>query len=128
MIRKARRRMNPLDYYSVCSAPTQRPRRNGACSIGSTSNFPRRLRMKILTLLCSLCLFAFAAAAGAADKSSENAAKLDRADSSAMKKLAGANMAEIETGKLAASKSQNADVKKFGQQMVDDHTKMLDDL
>src|SRR5689334_15055089 len=32
-------------------------------------------------------------------------------------------MAEIELGKLAASKGQNAEVKQFGQKMVTDHTK-----
>ena len=32
-------------------------------------------------------------------------------------------MAEIELGKLAASKAQNAEVKQFGQKMVTDHTK-----
>ncbi len=33
-------------------------------------------------------------------------------------------MAEVEMGKLAAAKAQNAEVKKFGQMMVDDHTKI----
>ena len=80
--------------------------------------------MKLLASVCSLMLFAFASLAGAAD----DAGKLARADASAMKKLAGANLAEIEAGKLAASRAQNAEVKKFGQHMVGDHTKMLDDL
>jgi predicted outer membrane protein len=80
--------------------------------------------MKLLAWFCTLVLFAFASAAGAAD----DAGKISRADASAMKKLAGANLAEVEGGKLAASKAQNADVKKFGQQMADDHGKMLEDL
>jgi putative membrane protein len=33
-----------------------------------------------------------------------------------------ANMAEIELGKIAAERGVNAEVKKFGQMMVDDHT------
>jgi putative membrane protein len=37
-------------------------------------------------------------------------------------------MAEVELGKLAASKAQNAEVKAFGQKMVEDHTKAGDDL
>jgi putative membrane protein len=37
-------------------------------------------------------------------------------------------MAEIELGKLAASRGQSADVKQFGQQMVTDHTKAGDEL
>jgi hypothetical protein len=36
-----------------------------------------------------------------------------------------ANMAEIEGGKLAQSKGQSAEVKAFGQQMIDDHTANL---
>jgi putative membrane protein len=36
--------------------------------------------------------------------------------------------AEVEMGKLAAQKANNADVKAFGQQMADDHTKANDKL
>jgi len=39
--------------------------------------------------------------------------------------MAMVNMAEVEMGKLAQSKSQNAEVKTFAQQMIDDHTKGL---
>ena len=37
-------------------------------------------------------------------------------------------MGEIELGKLAASKAQNADVKAFGQKMVEDHSKVIEDV
>ena len=37
-------------------------------------------------------------------------------------------MAEVELGKLALQKSQRDDVKKFAQQMVDDHSKAGDEL
>lgn len=37
-------------------------------------------------------------------------------------------MGKIELGKLAASKAQNADVKAFGQKMVEDHSKAMEDL
>jgi putative membrane protein len=43
-------------------------------------------------------------------------------------KAAQANMAEVELGKLAQQKAMSDDVKKFGQMMVEDHTKALDDL
>jgi putative membrane protein len=33
-----------------------------------------------------------------------------------------ANMAEVELGRLVAERSQNAEIKKFGQLMIDDHT------
>ena len=46
-------------------------------------------------------------------------------DARNLKALAEANLAEIEAGKLAAQKATNADVKKFAQQMVDDHGKQL---
>jgi putative membrane protein len=54
--------------------------------------------------------------------------KMDNDDASAMKQLAQANLSEISAGKTAVSKAQSPDVKKFGQKMVDDHTKMLQDL
>jgi len=54
--------------------------------------------------------------------------KMDNDDISAMKQLAQANLSEIAAGKTAAQKAQSPDVKKFGQKMVDDHTKMLEDL
>jgi putative membrane protein len=37
-------------------------------------------------------------------------------------------MAEVELGRLAAEKASNADVKQFGQRMVDDHGKANDEL
>jgi putative membrane protein len=39
-----------------------------------------------------------------------------------------AGMAEVELGKMAATKASNAEVKKFAQMMVDDHTKAGDQL
>ena len=51
-----------------------------------------------------------------------------RGDAKHLKELAQANMAEVEAGKLAAQKAQNADVKKFAQQMVDDHSKQLEEI
>jgi putative membrane protein len=48
--------------------------------------------------------------------------ELSRADRDFVEDVALANMAEIELGKLAAQRGTNADVKKFGQMMVDDHT------
>jgi len=54
--------------------------------------------------------------------------KMSNDDQAAMKQLASANIAEIESGKMAASKAQSPEVKKFAQQMVTDHSKMLEDL
>ena len=74
--------------------------------------------------------------AGAPAQAKEAAATMDtpaapalvKADQNIVIDMARANIAEIETGKLALSKSQNADVKAFAQQMVDDHTKALADV
>lgn len=55
----------------------------------------------------------------------DDASKLDRGDRQLLEDLAQANMAEVDTGKLALEKSQNADVKKFAQHMIDDHGKAL---
>jgi putative membrane protein len=43
-------------------------------------------------------------------------------------KTAQGGMAEVELGKLASSKAQNAEVKSFAQKMVTDHTKANDEL
>jgi putative membrane protein len=45
-----------------------------------------------------------------------------------MKEAAQGGMAEVELGKLAVSKAQNPEVKKYGQMMVTDHTKANDEL
>ena len=55
-------------------------------------------------------------------------AMVSRDDSKMMSDLAHANIAEIETGKLALEKSQSAPVKKFAQHMIDDHTSALKEL
>jgi len=51
--------------------------------------------------------------------------KLSGADSSALKDMAQANIAEVEAGKMALDKAQDPKVKQFAQMMVDDHSKGL---
>jgi putative membrane protein len=53
------------------------------------------------------------------------AGSLSKADQKMLMDMAQGNMAEVETAKLAQSKSQNDQVKTFAQQMIDDHTKAL---
>jgi putative membrane protein len=55
----------------------------------------------------------------------EDDSKLDRSDRKMLQDLAQGNMAEVDAGKMALEKSQNAEVKKFAQQMVDDHGSAL---
>jgi putative membrane protein len=63
-------------------------------------------------------------ASGAAGATASSAA-LTAADKKAVMDMGMANMAEVETGKMAVAKSQSADVKAFAQQMIDDHGKAL---
>jgi putative membrane protein len=74
------------------------------------------------SLISAVAAAAFVAAPAFAQQ------KMSNDDQAAMKQLASANLAEIDAGKMAASKAQSPDVKKFAQQMVQDHTKMLEDL
>jgi putative membrane protein len=53
---------------------------------------------------------------------------LNKADQKILQDLAQANMAEIESAKLAQSKSENEQVKNFARQMIDDHTQALNDV
>jgi putative membrane protein len=56
------------------------------------------------------------------------AGALAAADQAFAKEAAIGGMAEVDLGKLAASKANNPDVKQFGQRMVDDHGKASDEL
>jgi putative membrane protein len=49
-------------------------------------------------------------------------------DKKFMEKAAMGGMYEVEAGKVAAQKASSEEVKKFGQRMVDDHTKANDEL
>ena len=53
---------------------------------------------------------------------------LNSADKAFAMKAAQGGLAEVQMGKLAADKGSSPDVKAFGQQMVDDHTKANDQL
>jgi putative membrane protein len=53
---------------------------------------------------------------------------LKSADTAFAMKAAQGGVAEVQMGKMAVEKASSPDVKAFGQQMVDDHTKANDDL
>ena len=53
---------------------------------------------------------------------------LAAADKAFVMEAAQGGMAEVELGRLATDKATNADVKQFGQRMVDDHGKANDEL
>jgi putative membrane protein len=52
-------------------------------------------------------------------------AGLQKQDAKMMREIAQADLAEVQAGKLGASKASSAEVKKFAQHMVDDHGKHL---
>src|SRR5213082_3489499 len=54
--------------------------------------------------------------------------QLSAADQNFVKKAAEDGLAEVELGKLATEKASSDEVKKFGQRMVDDHSKANDQL
>jgi len=79
-------------------------------------------------LFISLCSVALAQDAASGAKAKTTRKKAAVPDAQFVTKAAQGNMAEVNLGKLAAEKSQNDDVKKFGQMMVDDHSKAEQDL
>lgn len=81
---------------------------------------------KLLIFVLSFSFAVFCQTASHAGQSSSN--QNGSSDSQFLKKAAQGNMAEVAMGKLAAQNAQSDDVKKFGQRMVDDHTKAEQDL
>jgi putative membrane protein len=66
--------------------------------------------------------------AAAPEKTTKKGSALSAKDKSFMAKAAKGGMMEVEWGKIAAKNGQNADVKKFGNRMVTDHSKANDEL
>ena len=90
-------------------------------------------------LLSTLCVISFGAAmtlsAAAQTGSNESgtasgkqSAGMGDTDSTFVKKAAQSGLAEVELGQLATQKAFSEEVKKFGQRMVDDHTKAYEQL
>ena len=64
----------------------------------------------------------------AASPAAKGGSKLSAADKTFMMNAAKGGMMEVEWGKLASQSGQNADVKKFGNRMVTDHSKANSEL
>jgi len=60
--------------------------------------------------------------------SGKQSAGMGDTDSTFVKKAAQGGLAEVELGQLATQKASSEEVKKFGQRMVDDHTKANEQL
>jgi len=93
-------------------------------------------RIAVVALIgAGLCLGASAqAAAKKEEKKTEQPSKtpataaLSDKDKAFMKEAAKGGMMEVEWGKLASQSAQNADVKKFGNRMMTDHSKANNEL
>jgi len=68
------------------------------------------------------------APAFAQSSQANSANRMGSADQTFVTKAAHGGLAEVKLGTLATQKAANADVKAFGQQMVDDHSKANDEL
>lgn len=81
-------------------------------------------RLAVLILTFSFAAFAQTGTHAKAKSSKAGA----NPDATFAKKAAQGNMAEVALGKVAQQNAQSDDVKKFGQRMVDDHSKAEQDL
>jgi putative membrane protein len=63
-----------------------------------------------------------------ASSGSAAAAGISQADQKMITDIAQANIAEIQTGRLALTKSQSPQVRAFAQKMIDDHTMAMQEL
>jgi putative membrane protein len=86
-------------------------------------------------LLAGIVVLGLAAAPALAGQQPTTAEKADKttaygnmSDETFVTKAAQGGMAEVELGKLAVEKAASDEVKKFGQRMVDDHSKAVEEL
>ncbi|HXG94909.1 MAG TPA: DUF4142 domain-containing protein [Blastocatellia bacterium] len=87
------------------------------------------------TILSALAALLLAAAcnqtggnANMGNRNANQSAALSDSDRNFMMKAASGGMMEVELGRLATQRAASADVKNFGQRMVDDHSKANDEL
>jgi putative membrane protein len=86
-------------------------------------------RFSITAIALGSLSFAWSAAAQNQPSSQTGpAASLSAKDKTFLKKAAKGGMMEVAMGKLASEQGQSADVKKFGERMVTDHSKANDEL
>jgi putative membrane protein len=91
----------------------------------------RMIGMGVAAALCASLAVQAQTASGqgaTATAAAASSAGISGADRRIVSDLAMANMAEIEAARVAQGKSQDEQVKKYAQQMIDDHGKALDSL
>jgi len=94
-------------------------------SMDITLNFTKILEQ---AGLCVVLVVAPASAGPQSSVQSESASTLSAGDRKFLNEAADGSMAEVELGKLALQKAADAGVKKFGQRMLEDHSKANDEL
>lgn len=106
--------------------------RNTKFSMSVTSGKPVRALVLATSLaaasIVSLPVMAQGSAATATATTPSKDGQLDRNDKKMLINLLEGNRAEVQAGQLALEKSQNADIKKFAQMMVDDHGKAVTEI
>ncbi|MDB6146999.1 MAG: putative outer membrane protein [Spartobacteria bacterium] len=132
--------MSPAADRKDWSRPKEPNDANLRCRMFRRVNIEKFMKNKLtitscpLTALLGLALFCLITPAKAAhEHSASSKAKgadknLSSADKSFINNAAKGGMMEVDGGKVAAEKSQNADVKKFGNRMVVDHSKANNEL
>jgi putative membrane protein len=88
----------------------------------------KSLSKVVFAIALACALFAMPSVAQQDAPPTKTSPSLVKTDASFMKQAADGGMAEIALGNLAVSKASSDDVKKFGQRMVDDHSKANDQL
>ena len=94
-------------------------------SVDITLNFTKILEQ---AGLCVVLVVAPAIAGPQSNAQSESASTLSAGDRKFLNEAADGGMVEVELGKLALQKAADAGVRKFGQRMVDDHSRANDEL
>jgi putative membrane protein len=82
----------------------------------------------IRSILAVAVVCTFACAATALHAADADAKKMASKDTKFIRNAAAGGQMEVDLGNLAKDKASSDDVKKFGQQMVDDHSKANDEL
>lgn len=102
--------------------------------MSKTDCMPALLRKTALILVLAGLAGCNSMGGGGASSSSGSAssagssATMSQADQKRVMEIAQANIAEIQTGQLALSKSQNSQVRAYAQRMIDDHGMAMQEL
>jgi len=83
---------------------------------------------KVATACCSVVILAGGIPVLAQSGMNDAPGKASMADKKFVKEALQGGMAEVQLGQLASQKGKSDDVKKFGQKMVEDHSKMGDEM